>query len=121
MSNLEHLVEVRNVSTEFPGRRGSESVLAVDDVSLSLPTDKAVLLTIVGESGSGKTTLTRNLLGLTPPTVGKVLYKGKDIYALTAASIASTDVKSSRCFKTPTLLTTRSTASITCWKYQFAN
>ena len=83
MDNNEHLVEIQNLSTEFPGRgRGSEPVLAVDDVSFSLPADKAVLLTVVGESGSGKTTLTRNLLGLTRPTGGRVLYKGKDIYAL---------------------------------------
>ncbi len=37
---------------------------------------------IVGESGSGKTTLARLLLGVTAPTLGSVLYKGKDLQKL---------------------------------------
>jgi len=80
-----HFLDVQGVSTHFHRRqRGQPPVIAVDDVSFSLPSDQATLLTIVGESGSGKTTLTRNLLGLTPPTNGNVVYQGKDIYKMSS-------------------------------------
>ncbi|MBZ0291161.1 MAG: ABC transporter ATP-binding protein [Anaerolineae bacterium] len=79
----ENFIDVQHVSTLFPSRRrGHPPVVAVDNVSFSLPANESTLLTIVGESGSGKTTLTRNLLGLTPPTEGQVLYQGKDIYSM---------------------------------------
>jgi peptide/nickel transport system ATP-binding protein len=39
---------------------------------------------IVGESGSGKTTLARLLLGITSPTTGSVLYKGKELGKLSS-------------------------------------
>ena len=50
------------------------------DAKLSLFKGKTV--GVVGESGSGKTTLANILLDLTPPTSGKVLFKGKDIKEL---------------------------------------
>jgi peptide/nickel transport system ATP-binding protein len=82
-NSRDHFLDVQNVSTHFHRRqRGQPPVIAVDDVSFSLPSGQATLLTIVGESGSGKTTLTRNLLGLTPPTSGSVSYQGKDIYKM---------------------------------------
>src|ERR1700676_660597 len=37
---------------------------------------------VLGPSGSGKTTLLSLLAGLLPPTAGKVLFEGADIYAL---------------------------------------
>ena len=81
------LLEVDHVSTEFPGRGlGQAPVKAVDDVSLSIPSEKAVVFTIVGESGSGKTTLTRNLLGFTRPTRGTVRYQGQDVYKMAPAA-----------------------------------
>jgi oligopeptide/dipeptide ABC transporter ATP-binding protein len=83
MEATDRLLDVQGVSTVFAGRsRGQASVVAVDDVSISLPADKPTLLTIVGESGSGKTTLTRNILGLLPPTSGTVRYRKKDIFAM---------------------------------------
>ena len=74
------LLDAQHVSTVFGGQGRREPVIAVDDVSMNIPTDSPVILTIVGESGSGKTTFTRNLLGLTPPTSGTIHYGGKDIY-----------------------------------------
>jgi len=38
---------------------------------------------LVGESGCGKTTLGKVIAGLIKPTSGKILYKGKDISAMT--------------------------------------
>src|SRR5215470_16832262 len=85
MSAIERLLDVQGVSTHFTSRSRSDPVIAVDDVSLDLPTDQPTLLTIVGESGSGKTTLTRNMLGLLPPTSGSIRYKGQDIYQMSNA------------------------------------
>ncbi len=80
------LLAVQGLSIVFTGRsRRSAAVVAVDEVSLSLPADRATLLTIVGESGSGKTTLARNILGLLPPTKGGVRYHDKDIYGMSRA------------------------------------
>jgi len=50
-------------------------VRAVDGVSFDLKEGEA--LTIVGESGSGKTTLIRTILGLVPPTEGKIIFAGE--------------------------------------------
>jgi peptide/nickel transport system ATP-binding protein len=86
MPTNDPLLDVQGVSAIFSGRsRGGLSVVAVDDVSLSLPGDRATLLTLVGESGSGKTTLARTILGLLPPTHGSIRYKNKDIYQLSGA------------------------------------
>jgi oligopeptide/dipeptide ABC transporter ATP-binding protein len=89
MSSSEALLDVQNVSTVFSSRQRTQPVVAVDDVSFSLPAHKPTLLTIVGESGSGKTTLTRNLLGLTAPTSGEVCYGGKNIYNMPPADFVT--------------------------------
>ncbi len=85
MAAHERLLDVRGVSTVFASRARAHSVVAVDDVSFSLPAEQPTLLTIVGESGSGKTTLTRNILGLLPPTSGSIRYHNQDIYRMSPA------------------------------------
>src|SRR5215831_8773629 len=54
---------------------------AVRDSSLALQAGEFV--SIVGRSGSGKSTLLAMLGALTPPTAGKILLDGTDIWALT--------------------------------------
>jgi ABC-type glutathione transport system ATPase component len=54
--------------------RHTEDLVAVDDVSFSLPTSGS--LGIVGESGSGKTTVARIIAGLERPTAGTVVIDG---------------------------------------------
>ncbi len=78
------LVEVRNLKTHFPIRRGVFSrtvgyVKAVDDVSFDIAPGKT--LGLVGESGCGKTTVGRTLLRLIPATAGEVRFRGADFFA----------------------------------------
>lgn len=78
------LLEVRNLRTWFPIRRGVFSrtvghVKAVDDVSFDVHAGRT--LGLVGESGCGKTTVGRTILRLIPVTEGTVRYKGEDFFA----------------------------------------
>ncbi|MEL4357093.1 MULTISPECIES: phosphonate ABC transporter ATP-binding protein [unclassified Luteococcus] len=66
-----------NVVLEHVTRRFSETVLGLDDVSLSFqPGEITVLL---GMSGSGKSTLLRHINGLQQPTSGSVQVLGRRI------------------------------------------
>ena len=79
-------LEARDVTKEFRVPGGGfrpRYIAAVDRVSLALPENPARIVSLVGESGSGKTTLTRMMMGLTPPTAGEVLYRGKNLTSLT--------------------------------------
>lgn len=77
----ENILEIKNVSKSF--RIGNilvgTKILAVDDVSVKMPSDRPWIMSIVGESGSGKTTLARILLGLLDQTEGSIVIDGKDI------------------------------------------
>jgi oligopeptide/dipeptide ABC transporter ATP-binding protein len=77
------LLEVRNVSKIFArGLVDPKTTVALANFSLRLEEDKPTILTVAGESGSGKTTLAMLLLGFIPPTVGSIIYRGKDIWSL---------------------------------------
>lgn len=56
-------------------------IRAVDDVSLDLYAGEVVVL--MGPSGSGKSTLLAILSSLLPPTEGRVIALGQDLWALT--------------------------------------
>jgi oligopeptide/dipeptide ABC transporter ATP-binding protein len=80
------LVETRGLTKEFGvgsgvahflTRKPRESLVAVDDVSLSI--QRGETLGVVGESGSGKSTLGRLLLQLERPTSGEILFDGASI------------------------------------------
>ena len=72
------MIAAENISKRFGGgglfaRRG---VPAVTDISLQVARGEAVGL--VGESGSGKSTIGRLVLGLLPPSAGRVTLDGAD-------------------------------------------
>lgn len=75
------LLEVKKLTKIYAMASGifarGGNVCAVDNVSLTLRGGQSTLLTIVGESGSGKTTLARMILGLTPPSSGEILFRGR--------------------------------------------
>jgi len=80
MSNVENLVEVKNLKEYFninTGLFSSKPLKAVDDVSFAIR--KGETLGLVGESGCGKTTVGRTLLHLYKPTAGEIWFKGKKI------------------------------------------
>jgi len=64
--------EEEQLATREPG-----TVLALNDVSLTIPDGKT--LAIVGPSGCGKSTLLRVVAGLQQPESGTVYYDGKDM------------------------------------------
>ncbi|HJQ06384.1 MAG TPA: ATP-binding cassette domain-containing protein [Nocardioides sp.] len=76
------LLEIDHASVHFGGggplaRRlglGGSPVVAVDDVSLTIPTGTAT--GIVGESGSGKSTLMRSVMGLNRLAAGEIRFRG---------------------------------------------
>lgn len=61
-------------------RYGAMTALA--RASLAVDDTRPAITAVVGESGSGKTTLARVMLGLTPPSEGRVLYRQRDLAAL---------------------------------------
>ncbi|MEL4153875.1 ABC transporter ATP-binding protein [Corynebacterium bovis] len=68
------VVEVENLTKTFGG------FTAAKDVSFQLR--RGQTLALVGESGSGKSTVAQMVLGLLPPTSGRVLVDGADVTRL---------------------------------------
>ncbi|MGJ8454488.1 ABC transporter ATP-binding protein [Pseudothermotoga sp. U03pept] len=48
--------------------------------NLSFKIEEREIVSLVGESGSGKTTTAKMILRLIPPTKGRILFEGKDIW-----------------------------------------
>lgn len=76
--NAEVLLKVENVKKYF--NVGGGTLKALDGLSFEL--HKGETLGLVGESGCGKSTAGRTILRLYEPTVGKVTFKGIDLYKL---------------------------------------
>jgi len=68
-------IAVERVTQDFTGRSGVR-LRAVDDVSFTLDSDQASIVSLVGASGSGKSTIARIMLDLQKPTSGRVTYGG---------------------------------------------
>lgn len=81
------LLEVVDLKVHFPITRGVViprqvgTVQAVDGVSLSI--GQGTTLGLVGESGCGKSSLGRAIVGLTRPTEGAILFRGRNIASAT--------------------------------------
>jgi len=71
------LLDIRDLTVTFSGRRRQKPVTAVSSLSLSL--EKGESLSIIGESGSGKTTLMRAILGHVQPSEGSLRLFGTDV------------------------------------------
>jgi len=84
MSDTKDLLTVRNAKKSFRlgGLFAGKEIIAVNEVSFSLSSDKPDILSIIGESGSGKTTLSRLILKLLLPDSGTIALEGKDVHTM---------------------------------------
>jgi oligopeptide transport system ATP-binding protein len=84
MSSAQPLVQVENLVKHFSTSRGiiiqrsTGAVRAVDGISFTI--HRGETLGLVGESGCGKTTAGRTILGLYPPTSGRVTIDDHEIF-----------------------------------------
>lgn len=74
--NNKVLIEFQNVDKNFPMKEGAVEVLKKINIKIF----EGEFVIIFGPSGCGKSTLLHILLGLEPPTVGKVIFNGEDFY-----------------------------------------
>ncbi len=88
-ANGQILLQVENLSTVFPLRRGM--VKAVQNLSLELR--EGQILGVVGESGSGKSVTMLSILRLVPHpgriVSGRVLYRGRNLLELSEREMRS--------------------------------
>ena len=96
------LISADGLTKHFPAggffARG-RAVQAVTDVSLSVAPGET--LGLVGESGSGKSTVGRLLLGLLPPTAGRVTFDGADIATTAPAALRTLRQRMQLVFQDP--------------------
>jgi putative ABC transport system ATP-binding protein len=78
------LIDIQNVRKVY--RRGTEEVVVLDGLSMSIEEGEYVAL--MGPSGSGKTTLLNLIGGVDRPTTGSVNVSGTDIAKLNARDLA---------------------------------
>ncbi len=79
------LLQINNATKIFGGGflQGGKQVVALQDFNLTVPPEPAKIITIAGESGSGKSTLANLILGFTPLTSGKIIFRGNDLSEMT--------------------------------------
>lgn len=77
MTNNQLLIETVDLKKSFKVGDGMIEVLKGINIKIYL----GEFVIIFGPSGCGKSTLLHSLLGLEPPTSGKILVEGKDYYA----------------------------------------
>ncbi|WP_226676857.1 ABC transporter ATP-binding protein [Rossellomorea aquimaris] len=55
---------------------------------VSFEVKKGEVTVLLGRNGAGKTTSLRSIMGLTPPSSGRVIYKGEEIHGLPTFKVA---------------------------------
>jgi branched-chain amino acid transport system ATP-binding protein len=78
---MEYLLDVQDIDTFI----GQYHIL--QGVSMRVP--KGSITALLGRNGAGKTTTLKSILGLTPPSKGKVLFENEEIQGMRSFDIAS--------------------------------
>ena len=104
MAEQKNALDVIDLVKHYPIKAGVTQrvvghVRAVDGVSFSIKPGQTFGL--VGESGCGKSTIGRTLLRLTPPTSGKCIIDGKDIFSLKRRELRAMRPKMQMIFQDP--------------------
>ncbi len=99
-------VEFRNVNKTF--RQGKKEIVALDDVSITVPGGSIV--GIIGYSGAGKSTLVRQINGLDVPDNGEILLDGKNIVGYSERQLRKVRSDIGMIFQQFNLLTSRTVA-----------
>lgn len=77
MSDVETLLELRQVNKRFASTDHREDIVVLKDIDFSLHPGEIVA--ILGRSGCGKSTLLRIICGLTPASDGQVFYRNQPV------------------------------------------
>ena len=98
------IIDVRDLHLRIPIEKGLFSRKVgewriLNGISFAL--EKGDIMGCVGESGSGKTVLLQCILGLTKPTSGSVLFKGKDLASLNRQQLKMTQRSIQLIFQDP--------------------
>ena len=78
---MTNLLEVKNIHTFI----GQFHIL--EGVSVVVPENSITVL--LGRNGAGKTTTLKSIIGLTPPSEGKIVYDGQEVQGQASFDIAS--------------------------------
>jgi len=87
MSNETPLLQLENISREFPSAENGEPLRVLRGLSLEI--DHGESIAIVGPSGCGKSTLLNIIGTLDQPTTGKVTLDGQDLNTLDDNALAA--------------------------------
>jgi putative ABC transport system ATP-binding protein len=78
------LIQIQAVSKIY--QRKNNSIIALDKIDLEI--NEGEFLALIGQSGSGKTSLLNLIGALDQPTLGKIIFKSKDIGRLSNSELA---------------------------------
>jgi D-methionine transport system ATP-binding protein len=102
------MITLEGLTKVFPAPGGGDDVVALDDLSLTVPTGR--IHGIVGRSGAGKSTLIRCLTGLEKPTRGSMRIGETDVAKLDGAALRAARRNIGMVFQHANLLDSRTAA-----------
>ncbi len=85
------LLEVKNIKVYY------DSVLALDDISLSV--NEGEIVAMIGPNGAGKSTALKAICGLLRPKSGEILFQGENIIGKQPYQLVQKGLCILRCFE----------------------